>query len=187
MTCAICQSTAGTRHTAREVMFGTRDEFTYFECGGCGCLQLVDPPADLGRYYPANYYSLAADPVPETPARPGGLRGWVAERRNAARAFDRGGFWGLVAALRPRPDVRLRPTAVRDIPGLSLRSRMLDVGCGGGGLLVLMDGAGFRDLTGADPFRAADARPTPRVRLLRRAIEELDTTTAATAAGSSPT
>jgi len=40
--------------------FGLRDEFRYLECGACRCVQLVDVPADLSKYYPPNYYSFAS-------------------------------------------------------------------------------------------------------------------------------
>ena len=40
------------------MMFGYRDEFAYFACGQCGCLQIADIPPDMSRYYPANYYSF---------------------------------------------------------------------------------------------------------------------------------
>ena len=43
------------------MMFGHRDRFTAGECGRCGCVQLLDPPADLGRYYGPGYYSFGAD------------------------------------------------------------------------------------------------------------------------------
>jgi SAM-dependent methyltransferase len=34
--------------------------FDYFRCPSCGLVFLVDPPADLGPFYPADYYSLPA-------------------------------------------------------------------------------------------------------------------------------
>src|ERR1035437_10617754 len=59
MNCRICQSAeVSLSVVTREMMFGLRDEFTYFECAVCGCVQIQDIPADLGRYYPQNYYSF---------------------------------------------------------------------------------------------------------------------------------
>ena len=39
-------------------MFGTRESFTYLQCGGCGTVQLLDVPADLAPHYPPDYYSF---------------------------------------------------------------------------------------------------------------------------------
>lgn len=49
---------------AREMMHNTRDEFTYFECGNCHCLQIENVPENLGEYYGSSYYSYAP-PVEE--------------------------------------------------------------------------------------------------------------------------
>lgn len=31
------------------------DEFDYFECSNCGCLQIKEIPENIGKYYPDNY------------------------------------------------------------------------------------------------------------------------------------
>ena len=50
-TCNICKNGLGKIHQVREMMFGFRDVFEYFECSGCGCLQLINPPGPTrGRY-----------------------------------------------------------------------------------------------------------------------------------------
>ena len=41
------------------MLLGTRDLFTYAECLGCGSLWLLDPPDDIGRYYPPSYMPFA--------------------------------------------------------------------------------------------------------------------------------
>ena len=38
------------------MMFGTREEFQYFECNQCGCLQLSTQLKDMSKYYPPSYY-----------------------------------------------------------------------------------------------------------------------------------
>ena len=58
--CRICNNLAGNEiFTAREMMFGTSDEFDYFECARCGCLQIGTIPPDLSPYYPPEYYSFS--------------------------------------------------------------------------------------------------------------------------------
>lgn len=43
--------------TVKEMQFNTRQEFQYFECGNCHCLQIESIPENLGSCYGDNYYS----------------------------------------------------------------------------------------------------------------------------------
>jgi hypothetical protein len=43
------------------MQLGLREEFEYFECSKCGCLQIEEVPLDLSKYYPDNYYSYLVD------------------------------------------------------------------------------------------------------------------------------
>lgn len=45
-------------YTVREMMQGRRDEFEYFVCPHCVCLQIAEVPDNLGDYYGSNYYSM---------------------------------------------------------------------------------------------------------------------------------
>lgn len=58
MKCRVCdwEGTAE-KLPAREMMYGTREEFTYFVCPNCHCLQIENIPSDLGKYYDRDYYS----------------------------------------------------------------------------------------------------------------------------------
>jgi SAM-dependent methyltransferase len=42
----------------------TRERFAYARCGACATVFLVDPPADLGRYYAEDYYHFGPDGEP---------------------------------------------------------------------------------------------------------------------------
>src|SRR5271156_3268182 len=57
--CAICGGAPGKKHTFREKMFSTQEEFAYWECSVCGCLQIVNVPENLGDYYNGSYYSFS--------------------------------------------------------------------------------------------------------------------------------
>ena len=85
LTCRICQNAENQRSfTAREMMFGLRDEFLYFECSTCGCVQIQEVPNNLPKYYPDNYYSFQN-------------QGWlksVLKRRWAAYSFTGNGIIG---------------------------------------------------------------------------------------------
>lgn len=127
------------------MMFGSRDEFSYLECGSCGCVQLVDSEADISRYYPEDYYSFQAK-------RESALTRFLKRKRI-------GHFFGqrtlLGSLLLRRYGIPLDLTAVRRA-GVGFAESVLDVGCGEGRLLRDMSVAGFRDLVGVDPYVEAD-------------------------------
>lgn len=57
--CKICgKESANKTLRAKEMMFGTREEFDYFVCNHCECMQISSIPENLGKYYEDNYYSL---------------------------------------------------------------------------------------------------------------------------------
>ena len=127
------------------MMFGLRDPFSYGECAACGTLVLLDPPSDLGPYYPADYYSLRPRPRPPAPVR------WVKRLRAeaAARGMERTArLIGGGAA--PLWSGWLRAT------GLDRSARICDIGSGDGDYLVQMREDGFTSLLGADPFIERD-------------------------------
>jgi hypothetical protein len=149
------------------MMFGFRDVFEYFECSECGCLQLVNPPADLGRYYPADaYYSFNNLPVPLSQKEPSSGRGpiqsarrWFAMRLREAVLFESQGILKRLARLRHESWnsamadwARFLRIYVADSPLHSLRTRILDVGCGSGALLSSLARYGFDRPEGVDPY-----------------------------------
>ena len=61
MRCRICgNENLNHCYAAREMMFGFRDEFEYFQCSECDCLQISDYPVDVAKYYGDSYYSYQA-------------------------------------------------------------------------------------------------------------------------------
>jgi SAM-dependent methyltransferase len=163
--CRICDNGEGNRtHSAREMMFGTGDEFRYLECGACGCLQLLDVPADLGKYYPTGYYSFCSSAV----GRGGRLLRSLRRRHYLWYSQGRGFAGRLVAAWREKPfyyDWLCRT-------GARPESAILDVGCGGGEFLLRLAAEGFSDLTGIDPYLQGDREVGPGVRLRRRCLTD---------------
>lgn len=43
------------------MMQGTKEEFVYFACERCKCLQIAEVPENLGDYYGDNYYSMQVE------------------------------------------------------------------------------------------------------------------------------
>lgn len=156
-TCMICGDGRGEVFSLREIMYGTGERFDYLACGGCGTLRLASDIDDMGRYYPPGYYSF--DDV-----RPR-LRQRMEERLMVR------------LALRGLPHLRRHvPGWLSMIPGLALRSRVLDVGCGGGALLDQMADWGFTSLLGVDPFAEADISRPNGVRVRKAVLDAVDGT-----------
>jgi hypothetical protein len=134
--CRICSNDSGNRwHTAREMMFGLREEFAYLECGRCRCLQIGEIPSDMGRYYPEDYYSFARDLRWRNPV----LRK-LRHLRNHFAITGRGLLGRLLFA--GSPDRRLQ--LICRTP-LTPEMRILDVGCGAGHILYALMNCDFQN------------------------------------------
>ncbi len=149
MICKACLSNGEhRRHIFLEMMFGTRERFEYQECIDCGTIQRLSDVADESRFYPDGYYSFAKPP----------RISWIAAIRDA-HALGKKSILGAVASF-----VRYDP--IVGIMGhfqIDLRSRVLDVGCGSGNLLQRMSAAGFKNLTGVDPYISKPTSGAPTI------------------------
>lgn len=161
--CRICASTrvAG-RHTALEMMNGTREPFAYFQCADCACLQIEDIPVDLARHYAGGYYSYTP---PQRPTNP--LKRWAVQARNRWALHGRDPLGWLMYR-------RAAACAVRSLRPLQLRrdTRVLDVGCGAGGLIFELAELGYRGVLGIDPFIDGDRRYDNGARVLELGLDE---------------
>ena len=166
--CRICGNTEGNQsHFPREMMFGWREEFEYLECARCGCLQIARIPADLAKYYPREgYYSFKPPKLKQYP-------NWLLRLRHHRTRYLLGEFslLGMLLGKISRKQEHFEWFSGR---GVTLDSRILDIGCGAGGLLLKLQREGFRSLLGADPFIEADIDYGNGVRVLKRGVEELE-------------
>jgi SAM-dependent methyltransferase len=165
--CRVCGNTEGNRSFfPKEMMFGWREEFEYLECARCGCLQIARIPADLAKYYPSDgYYSYKAPKQKRDP-------GWLLALRHLRTRYLLGefSFVGMLLAKASKPQEHFDWLSGR----ATLDSRILDVGCGAGGLLLKLQREGFRSLLGADPFIQADIDYGNGVKILKRGVDELE-------------
>lgn len=128
-TCRICGSSGSfASYLVREMADGTKDEFEYFVCENCRCLQINEIPDDLGSYYGSEYYSFQ---VPEA------------------------------------PDMRFETPVIGN-------SKILDVGCGAGALLLALAKEGHGNLYGCDPFLKQERRYGDRVYIKNCSIHDMD-------------
>lgn len=165
--CRICSNTQGNPlFTAREMMYGTREEFEYFQCARCGCLQITSIPPDLSKYYPPGYYSHAL------PARRGAHPFQSYRKRKRAQQWL--GQISLIGRLLAHGKGMPAFMAWARNAQLRLDDAILDIGSGAGRLLLTMHDAGFTNLTGSDPFNAQELDYGNGVRILKRSLPEIE-------------
>lgn len=176
--CPACASAGGgASMTVREVMFGLDADFAYARCDACGTVWLLDVPADMGAYYPEDYYSIDLDPE-QVLGRPG-VRTFAA---SVARSVLFGERRLARAALAAVP-MRQFHTYVRMLDAIAFaglpagrQTRILDVGCGSGYMIYALSLAGVTSPIGIDPFAPADRAFGTGARLLRRDLAEVEGT-----------
>lgn len=160
--CQICGNHNGNKiHTVREMMLGLRDTFRYLECASCNCLQLLDRPEDMARYYPSDYPAFRSDEA-KRPAVVQRFRSYLRERRNQAFVGHNGWFERLLT--RRYDNLPLKAFGRL---GASKRARIVDVGCGAGILLASLKELGYENLLGVDRFAPPSTGPETGVKIVR--------------------
>jgi hypothetical protein len=56
--CSICGSDFEKTISVKEEMYAIDEHFNYGLCAKCGCLECMEPPQNMSKFYPANYYSF---------------------------------------------------------------------------------------------------------------------------------
>ncbi len=166
-TCLACQQKGNfPTFSVKEMMFGTREEFQYFECAACRSVQLSEllPSERIAGYYPADYYSFH-----KKASDRGAAKLWL-YRRRTAHMLGRSDVMGRWFT-RMKPDPRL---AILAAAGLRYDHRVLDVGCGSGYLLNELAAGGLSNLVGVDPFIDHDLRYDNGVLVHKNTLDGLD-------------
>ena len=162
--CVLCEAAGGReRFVLSDVWMGVPGRFRYCECPSCGTVfqdpQVAGP--HISRLYPETYYThpaaAGASPPLPPPRSMGGVRDrWREALREAGQG--RGGF--LARALARSRTLRERAAfgLADELIPRSADRRVLEVGCGGGGLLALLVRAGWPQVEGLDFDPAAAER-----------------------------
>lgn len=146
MVCRICSNSEGNiERRARENVYGLDEEYSYVECGRCGCMQIAEIPTDMGKYYPLDYPCFALEEMSHS------YKAYFRRARNRYAVYGTGILGKFLYARYPQE-------ALFSMRLLNLQPswRILDVGCGIGALLYFLREMGFHNSLGIDPFVAAD-------------------------------
>jgi 2-polyprenyl-3-methyl-5-hydroxy-6-metoxy-1,4-benzoquinol methylase len=164
MQCRICGNREGNRRfEVKEMMFGLREIFQYFQCSQCDCLQIETVPRDMSRYCPGEYYSFQVQNINRFQQI--GLK-----VRNRYALFNKGGAIGKALYAR-YPNAALRSLSF--IP-LKKASSILDVGCGVGKLLYFLRISGFKNLLGVDPYIERDIKYKNGLIIQKKSLNEVE-------------
>jgi len=164
MKCRICNNTENNKeYIVREMMFGTQDEFKYFQCGECGCLQILEFPKNIEKYYPKNYYSYRIH------GQTNSIKRYLKNLRNRYAVTKKGIIGKILNKLAPNISLQL----LRNIP-IDKSTRILDIGCGDGALLYDLCEIGYKNLLGIDPYIENDIYYQNGLKILKKSIFELD-------------
>tara|TARA_B100000959_G_scaffold5084_1_gene5339 strand:- start:661 stop:1650 length:990 start_codon:yes stop_codon:yes gene_type:complete len=153
-------------HRVREMMYGLNEDFLYFQCVRCQCLQIIEFPDDISKYYPKGYLSFATDPSCFY-RKP--IERWVRRARDSYGALGKGFLGQWIEKLYPAPQ---NLKALARIP-LTKQSKILDVGCGSGTLLYLLYEAGFSNVLGVDPHIDRDIEYENGLVISRQEIQKV--------------
>jgi len=165
LVCRICNNDTGNKkHIVREMFFGTREEFEYFECSNCNCLQLSEFPHDMSRYYPAEYYSFKV--IDETSVVRK-LKIYLSRKRNEYALFHTGILGKLLYAIR-QPIMSFE--SLHAFQTLKTDS-VLEVGCGGGEFAYCLTELGI-NIIGIDPFNKRDITYGNGLKILKKTITD---------------
>jgi SAM-dependent methyltransferase len=169
--CRICgNGKENISFSAREMMFGFRDEFEYYQCAECGCLQIAEIPQNIAKYYPQNYYSFNQnrDSLLKSVYMEGKQ---YLENKIAKQSLGQENLIGKIFA--KKYDSFTWPEWLK-VAQVQQDSAILDVGCGTGDLLLKMQKVGFSNLIGIDPYLDRDIHHENKVAILKCSLSELE-------------
>lgn len=168
--CRICHSSNESfTYIANEMMFGFRDQFTYFQCAQCSCLQIQQYPENLKKYYSDNYYSYGA-----SKGIINKIKKELSLKRDIYAAGKKDTIGRLLFMLWPNTILKNTFESISPIIHEGKDKKILDVGCGGGLFLKILDGLGFQNLFGVDLFIEKDLLIKNHIPIYKKNLCDLD-------------
>jgi len=163
MKCRICHNEKKNKtYNVREMMYGFKDMFQYFQCSVCNCLQIGEYPSGMTKYYTGNYYSY------NKKASSSNIKKLLISLRDNHAVFNIGFIGKLLNAIFPYP-------ALQCLRNLSPNKDMyiLDIGCGAGNLLCSLSEIGFKNLLGVDPLIEKNIEYENGLKIIKNEISDI--------------
>ncbi|RLA48975.1 MAG: hypothetical protein DRR42_16165 [Gammaproteobacteria bacterium] len=170
--CRACGNVNGNKAVSvKEMNYGLRKVFQYFECSSCLSLQIQEIPSNLSTYYPDGYLTVSGGKQIGTVQSK--VKRYLLQKRSLHLLGKGDLLGGVLHHLRGdgfRYDWEWLQKAEADFG-----SRILDVGCGPGYLIQALMEQGFYNCFGLDRFQM-QILPGVRVQLgeLRDLTETFD-------------
>jgi len=148
------------------MMLGLQDSFEYFECQSCGCLQISTFPENLEKFYPDEYYSFSSNPKV--------VDNFIVRKIKNHRfryQFTKNDLIGSIIS-----KVSKTPVFYQYFKNAGIKpdSKILDVGCGFGKLLLWMRREGFSQILGIDPFINQTIKYSNGLTIYKKELKDLD-------------
>lgn len=149
-------------------MFGLRDEFVYFQCSSCNCLQIAEFPSDISKYYSnENYYSFKDLGFKKYH----GLRGYFNRSKIRANSMHDSIIRNGIQFVFHDNNTNYLGKVMQ-----GFNTRILDVGCGNGHkFLYPLYESGFHNIEGCDPFIDADITYKNGLKITKTDLSEMKT------------
>lgn len=167
--CRICGSSYMEAYSVKEMMFGLKDKFTYYNCRDCGCLQIENYIDNISDYYPSDYYSF--EPIDYK----GYLNISLKDRlRNYLLGQNHLCWSDVFSKLGKKTNILEKHISYLKLIKAKPSKSLLDVGCGNGGFLCELYKYGFRNLTGVDKFIQSDTIILNRINIYKKDLSEIN-------------
>ncbi|MBZ2167133.1 class I SAM-dependent methyltransferase [Methanobacterium spitsbergense] len=145
------------------MMFGSGESFDYVECSKCGCLQIIEIPDNMGRYYPnKNYYSFE-----NKQNNYNALMKILINKRDEYCLLKNNLFGKLINIKYPNQFFSI----LGDLK-INNNSKILDVGCGSGKFLFRLKELNFNQLSGIDLYVEKEVL-SEKLEITRKNIHQL--------------
>lgn len=170
--CGVCHNTIGNQeYVVREMMFGLREKFIYFQCSFCGCLQISEPPDNMQPYYPTDsYYSYNVLMKPKSL----GSNFFLFFKNLIITSILSKNSLFYKCCCKIWPSLNNFYKWMKYIKGLRHSSKILDIGSGNGTFLLDLNDLGFTNLTGVDPFIVENINYECGIKILKKNINEVE-------------
>jgi predicted SAM-dependent methyltransferase len=139
------------------MMFGTRDEYLYYECSDCGCLQIPAVPEQIDKYYPPYYYSFNSK-IP----------------RLKKKKKNRIGFLDDFFLKKKERKLRRLASIYLENADVKTHHKILDVGCGKGELICRLFNMGYENIAGTDKYLPEAVTYDFNVSVMKKNLAEIE-------------